>query len=68
MHSVVIEELTKWKAILFSRNEDFKLCVKGLLDEVSLIQKNHLKTLKYAIINLSSLVRSISLIFDLWFL
>lgn len=45
--SVVIDELTKWKAALCNHNNNLQLCVQGLLDEMGLIQNHQLRTYKY---------------------
>lgn len=48
-YSVVIEELTKWKTVLWSRNEDLQICINGLLDEMGRIQRNFRQTSTYVL-------------------
>ncbi|XP_046445655.1 golgin-45-like [Daphnia pulex] len=52
--SVIIDELTRWKSALCTRNNNLQLCIQGLLDEMNSIQNhqnqtyNHLKALNSA--------------------
>ncbi|KZS08689.1 golgin-45 [Daphnia magna] len=42
--SVIIDELTKWKAALCTRNNNLQLCIQGLLDEMNSIQNHQNQT------------------------
>jgi hypothetical protein len=44
---VIIDELTRWKAALCTRNNNLQLCIQGLLDEMNSIQNHQNQTYKY---------------------
>ena len=44
--SVIIDELTRWKAALCTHNNNLQLCIQGLLDEMNSIQNKQNQTYK----------------------
>lgn len=45
--SLIIDELTRWKSALCTRNNNLQLCIQGLLDEMNCIQNHQNQTYTY---------------------
>lgn len=58
--SVIIDELTKWKAALCTRNNNLQLCIQGLLDEMNSIQNHQNQTYKYDAPSLTLVLQTFS--------